>query len=106
MFDCDKILLSSDELFYESLMFFGKAFQNTKLIRLATQILNNIVSEITTVSHSIKCAIESFISVIYNQLEAYSDEFVLDNLIGVVITLIIKFDNPDSTYEKFLKSYG
>jgi hypothetical protein len=44
MFDCDKILLSSDELFYESLMFFGRAFQNSKLIRLATQILNNMVS--------------------------------------------------------------
>jgi hypothetical protein len=43
---------------------------------------------------------------IYSQLEAYSDEFVLENLIGAVITLIIKFDKPDSTYSNFLKSYG
>lgn len=106
LFDCDKVLFSSDELFVSSLLFFSKIFQNRRLMRLSTQTLSNIVAELEVAGSAVKGTIEEFTGVIYGQLEHYSDETVLENLISAVITLIIKFDDPCATYYNFLQNYG
>lgn len=53
-----------------------------------------------------KSTIEEFTGLVYAQLENYSDETVIENLVNSVITLITKFENSSSTYAQFLTNYS